>query len=85
MSECIADPSTPETAFQERELIHYIEEFLDGLSRTNRLLFVRRYWYMDSIPGLASATGLKEGAVRTRLSRMRQQLKEQLLEKGVTV
>ena len=85
LSECIADPSTPETAFQERELIHYIEEFMDGLSRTNRLLFVRRYWYMDSIPGLASATGLKEGAVRTRLSRMRQQLKEQLLEKGVTV
>lgn len=85
LSECIADNTTPETAYDAKELTHYIEEFLDGLNRTNRLLFVRRYWYLDSIKGLASATGLNEGAVRTRLSRMRQELKEQLQEKGVMV
>lgn len=85
LSECIADNTTPETVYHARELTHYIEDFLDSLSRTNRLLFVRRYWYLDSIKGLASATGLNEGAVRTRLSRMRQQLKEQLQEKGVMV
>ena len=85
LSECIADNSTPETVNNARELIHYIEEFLDGLSRTNRLLFVRRYWYMDSIQGLASATGLTEGTVRTRLSRMRQKLKEHLQGRGITV
>lgn len=85
LSECIADTATPESAYHARELTHHIEEFLDGLSRTNRMLFVRRYWYMDSVKNLASATGLNEGAVRTRLTRMRQQLKEQLLEKGVMV
>ena len=85
LRECIADTNTPESVYHAKELTHYIEEFLDSLSRTNRLLFVRRYWYMDSVKGLASATGLNEGAVRTRLSRMRQQLKEHLEEKGVMV
>lgn len=85
LSECIADNTTPETVYHARELTHYIEDYLDSLSRTNRLLFVRRYWFMDSIKGLATATGLNEGAVRTRLSRMRQELKEMLLEKGVMV
>ena len=85
LKECIADTTTPETVYHARELTCYIEEFLDSLSRTNRLLFVRRYWYLDSIKGLASATGINEGAVRTRLSRMRQELKKQLQEKGVMV
>lgn len=85
LSECIADTTTPETAYHAKELTQYIEEFLDGLNRTNRRLFIRRYWYMDSIRDLSVATGLNQGAVRTRLSRMRQQLKEQLQEKGVTV
>ena len=85
LSECIADTITPETVYHARELTHYIEDYLDGLSRTNRLLFVRRYWFVDSIKGLAADTGLNEGAVRTRLSRMRQELKEMLQEKGVMV
>ncbi len=85
ISGCVADTETPESVYHAWELKCYIEEFLDGLSRTNRLLFIRRYWYLDSLKGLAGATGLSEGAVRTRLSRMRQQLKEQLLEKGVVL
>ena len=85
LSECVADNTTPETAYHAKELTQYIEEFLDGLNRTNRRLFVRRYWYMDSVRDLSVATGLNEGAVRTRLSRMRQELRKQLKEKGVMI
>ena len=83
LSGCIASHDTPESIYNAKQLTLYIENFLSGLSSTNRYLFVRRYWYLDSARDLARATGLTEGTVRTRLSRMRQQLKEMLLEKEV--
>lgn len=83
LSGCIASPDTPESLHEARQLTHYIENFLSGLSSTNRHLFVRRYWYMDSISSLAFAMGMTEGAVRTRLARLRQQLKEELAERGI--
>ncbi len=85
LADCIADSSTPESVYHARELTHYIEDFIDGLSSTNQLLFVRRYFYMESVRDLSRATGLKENAVRTRLSRLRQQLRQQLEEKEVAL
>ncbi len=82
LSECIADRATPETVFQAREVAGYIEEFLDSLSSTNRMLFVRRYWHMESARELSNATGISENGVRNRLSRMRQQLREHLQKRG---
>lgn len=83
LSGCIASRDTPETVYNARQITMYIEDFLLDLSRTNRILFVRRYWHMDSIKTLSAATGLTEGTIRTRLYRLRQQLKEELAEKGV--
>lgn len=83
LSGCIASHDTPESAYNARQVTLYIEDFLSGLSRTNRLLFVRRYWHMDSMKTLSALTGLTEGTIRTRLHRLRQQLKEELAEKGV--
>lgn len=83
LSGCITSPDTPESVYEARQLTRYIEDFLSGLSSTNRYLFVRRYWYMDSIRALAVGVGMTEGAVRTRLSRLRQQLKEELAERGI--
>lgn len=85
LSGCIASHDTPESVYNARQVTLYIEDFLSGLSRTNRILFVRRYWHMDSIKTLSNITGLTEGTIRTRLSRLRQQLKEELVEKGVTL
>lgn len=74
-----------ETQFEADELTKLIEEYLDKLDKTNRLIFVRRYWYIDQIKDIAAASGLNEGAVRTRLSRLRAELREYLIERGVDV
>ena len=74
-----------EEELETAELTRQIEAFLDGLSKTNRLLFVRRYWYVDSYGDLASATGLRENTIRTRLSRMRAELKKYLRERGAVL
>lgn len=81
----LTSSETPETVYDAKLLSGYIEEFLDGLSRTDRLLFVRRYWYLDSFGELAAATGLRQGTVRTRLTRLRQRLKQHLFNQGVHV
>ena len=66
-------------------LSRYINEYIDSLNEKNRLIFVRRYWYMDSYAEIAKAVGLRESAIRTRLSRLRAELKMYLRERGVNV
>ncbi|MBR2010765.1 MAG: sigma-70 family RNA polymerase sigma factor [Clostridia bacterium] len=61
----------------------YIEEFLDTLGSKDRVLFVRRYWYFDAFEHLALLTGMREGTVRVRLSRIREKLRKYLEERGV--
>lgn len=76
---------TPESVYEGKLLAGYINDFLCDLSRTNQLLFIRRYWYLDSISTLALTTGMRPAAVRTRLSRLRSQLKEELERRGVVI
>ena len=85
LQECIPSNETVEARYDADELSRLIDEFLDTLDRRNRMLFVRRYYYMDSFADIASAAGMKEGAVRTRLSRLRGKLKDFLESRGVDV
>ena len=62
-----------------------IDSFLEILSQENRILFVRRYWYSDSIDDLARLFGTSRHNISVRLSRMREKLKKYLLQKGITV
>ena len=85
LQECIPSNETVEERYDANELSRLIDEFLDALDKKIRMLFVRRYYYMDSYAALAAAAGMKEGAVRTRLSRLRGKLKEFLESRGVDV
>lgn len=80
-------PSTisVEDQYDASQITVYINEFLENVEKTNQMLFVRRYWYFDSYEELSEITGLSEGAIRTRLSRMREKLREFMLSKGVMI
>lgn len=82
---CVSVQDTPEEQYDASLLTSYISEFLNTLNKTNRLIFVRRYWYMDSYSDIAKWTGLRENAVRTRLSRQRDALKTFLMKRGVNL
>ncbi len=83
LSETIPDIISVEDEVQTALLKKCINEFLSQQDKLNRILFIRRYWMGDSYEQLSALTGLKEGTVRTRLSRMRQKLKNDLTKKGV--
>lgn len=57
--------------------------FLDTLSPQHRTLFLRRYWFGDSVTDLAVRFSMTPGAVSTRLNRLRTQLKDYLYKEGI--
>jgi RNA polymerase sigma-70 factor (ECF subfamily) len=75
---------TLEDLADSRALGRAINAFLYTLDKENRILFLRRYWFGDSISQIALDRGMKENAVSVRLSRIRNKLrvylsKEELL------
>ena len=55
---------------------------LAALPPEKRVLFVRRYWYFDSVAEIAARLGRTENQVSVALSRLRRKLRKHLLEGG---
>lgn len=71
-----------EEAIDARLLGQAIDRFLDTLSPEQRHLFLRRYWFGDSIPELARQLHLTQNTVSVRLHRIRTQLRTYLNKEG---
>ena len=59
--------------------------FLGTLDREKRGIFLRRYWYGDSIRDIATRCGAGESKVKTTLYRLRKDLKDYLEKEGISV
>ncbi len=81
----IADQKTVEDEIETRELARIIEEFLDTLTLENRVIFMRRYWFADSYKDIAGFMGLSEKNISVRLTRIREKMKQYLIEREVFV
>ena len=62
-----------------------IEAYLRTQTRENRQLFLRRYYYGDSVRRLSGLFGLTENTVKSRLFRLRAGLRDALLKEGIAV
>ena len=82
---CIADQKTVEDEIETRELARIIGEFLDTLTLENRVIFMRRYWFADSYKDIAEFVGLSEKNISVRLTRIREKMKQYLIEREVFV
>ena len=82
---CIADPNTVEAEIEARELARIIESFLDTLTVENRVIFMRRYWFANSYKDIAKFMGLSEKNISVRLTRIREKMKQYLIEREVFV
>lgn len=59
-----------------------MDAWLDTLNIESRVIFLRRYWFGDSVKDIAAAFKMKENAVSVRLSRLRDSLKAYLIKEG---
>ena len=82
---CLASPSTVEDEVETKELARIIEDFLDTLSKENRVIFLQRYWFSDTYSDIAKKVGISEKSVSVRLTRIRRRMREYLLEREVLV
>lgn len=72
---CIPAAYTMEEMLAEKELTQAIDAFLRTQSREDRNLFLRRYWFFDSIGELCARFGMSQSKVKSRLQRLREKLK----------
>ncbi len=78
LSDSIPGASLGETV-TARALGRAIDDFLSRQAPENRRLFIRRYWFGDSVKETAALLGIRENTASVRLSRMRKDLKEYLI------
>ncbi len=75
LNQCIPDNKTVEQALEGKELTRLLDAFLDTLPEGDRNLFMRRYWFFDSVRQLSRSFGITENHVKIKLYRMRKALK----------
>lgn len=78
LENCIAGNQNVENTYIHKELAVVINRFLDTLTRTERNIFLCRYWYLDSVADIASYFGFSQSKVASMLHRMRKKLRVQL-------
>ena len=84
LENCIpASLATPEQILTEREVGKVVSKWLEKQPKKNRVAFVRRYWYADSLAETAERIGCSESAAKSLLHRMRGSLQAYLEKEGM--
>ena len=85
LADCLPGGERPEAQLDAQAVTLTIELFLQAQTRENRQLFLRRYYYGDSVRRLSGLFGLTENTVKSRLFRLRAGLRDALLKEGIAV
>lgn len=83
LGDCIPSVDSVQVEVETKAIAEIISRFLKEQQEMSRWLFVRRYWYGDSITELSQKSKMTESYVKTHLFRLRQKLKQRLEEEGV--
>ena len=82
LADCVSDKDTVEQLIDCQELKNAINLFVRSLPLKKRSIFIRRYWYADSVSEIARDHGMSQGSISKILERTRKQLKTYLTERG---
>lgn len=84
MEQCIPDAAR-QRELEGKELGRVMNDFLAGLPQETRLIFLRRYWHLDTIAQIAARYSITESKVKMQLSRTRTKLRAHLEKEGISV
>ncbi len=82
LTDCIPSDCDVQAEYDNRRLAGALDTFLRDLDEEKRYIFVRRYYYSDSILEIARRMRVSEGKVKTVLFRTRNALRKYLEEEG---
>ena len=83
IKECFPSSALVEDEIESSDTAKAIDCFLESMDKQSRILFVRRYYYSDSIEDLAGLFRTSKHNISVRLSRIRKNLKKYLIKEGV--
>lgn len=83
LAECVPGGTMPEEEYDRQMLTEALERFLRSLPDTTREIFLRRYWYFDSVKDIARASGAGESKIKSVLFRTRKALCAYLKKEGI--
>lgn len=83
LHECIPSHNSADRIVDDMALAEILNRFLAALPKEKRMIFMRRYWYLNSIAEIAADYSMSESKVKMSLLRSRNALKQALEKEGV--
>ncbi len=83
MEECIPNPSDCAFEISESDLTDTINKFLYSLKDIEREIFVKRYWYAESVKEIAITYNFSESKIKSMLMRVRNKMKDYFESEGI--
>lgn len=85
LSDCVSGTASVESEMENRYIESALNKFLWLQGEEKRNIFIRRYWYFDSIEALSKSTGFSQSKVKSLLFEMRRKLRKLLETEGIEV
>ena len=82
---CLPISEDADVSLDEKLLVDSIGKYLKSVSKEKRIMFIRRYWYLDSVTDISKKMGISESKVKTTLFRLRKELKKFLEKEGWSI
>lgn len=82
MDSCFASPNGVANEVEYYELARCLERFLHEQNYESRNIFLRRYWFMDTVSDIAKRFRMSESNVKAQLYRTKIKLKKYLIKEG---
>ena len=70
---------------REGEVAAHVSAFLREQSEDVRGVFMRKYYFFDSVEAIAKRYGFSQSKVKSMLFHTRNKLKEYLIKEGITI
>ncbi len=83
LEDCLASGDLDDRNFADDQLADCINRFLDTLDAEPRQVFVRRYWYFDSVKEIMKRYRMSKSKVESMLFRTRHKLRTWIEEEGI--
>lgn len=82
---CLPTADDVDSAVDTKMLGETISHFLLTLSQEKRVMFMRRYFYLNTVSEISSRLSISESKVKTSLFRIRNDLLDYLIKEGYTL
>jgi len=85
LDECIPGGLSAEAEYETTSFCKVMNDSLRSLNQVSRLVFIRRYFYGESIKKISEHLNMSEGRLKTMLFRVRKKMKADFIKEGVFI